>query len=73
MSYCDGLCPDLDERTHKCRLTGEKLAVLKGWWGTTHEHGGFCERDENKERVENLEGRDELEGNSSISCTGIRI
>lgn len=46
MSYCDGLCPNLNERTHKCKLTGEKLVRLKGWWGTTHEHRGFCERDE---------------------------
>lgn len=46
MSYCDGLCPHLNDRAHKCKLTGEKLTTLTGWWGTTHEHRGFCERDE---------------------------
>lgn len=60
MSYCDGLCPNLNERTHKCKLTDEKLITLTGWWGTTHEHRGFCERDEkNKAKCEDLDGGSE--------------
>lgn len=55
MSYCDGLCPNLNERTHKCKLTGEKLTQLTGWWGTTHEHRGFCEYDEqDNKRLEGM-------------------
>lgn len=56
MGYCNGLCPYLDNEKHKCRQTGEKLGYIKGWWGTTHEHRGFCERDE-----ENVERSNEHE------------
>lgn len=52
MSYCNGLCKYLNERRHICELTKEKLSYIKGWWGTTHEHRGFCEED-NIETEEN--------------------
>ena len=55
MSYCDGLCPHLNDRTHTCKLTKKKLIQLKGWWGTTHEHTGFCEHDkQNRERINRM-------------------
>lgn len=55
MSYCDGDCPNLNDRAHKCELTGEKLTQLKSWWGTTHEHRGFCEYEKaNIERAETI-------------------
>lgn len=54
MSYCDGMCPHLNEKAHKCNLTGAKLVYLKGWWGTTHEHMGFCRCDEDMEKDKNL-------------------
>lgn len=41
MGYCNGLCPHLDSEKHKCQKTGKKLGYIKGWWGTTHEHHGF--------------------------------
>ena len=48
MSYCNGLCEHLDERKHKCKLTGEKLSYVNGWWGIAHEHQGFldCDKDD---------------------------
>lgn len=46
MGYCNGFCPYLDNEKHKCRQTGEKLGYIKGWWGTTHEHYGFKDCDD---------------------------
>lgn len=54
MSYCNGNCPHLNEKAHKCSLTGKKLGYKKGWWGTTYEHRGFCENEENVERSKDL-------------------
>jgi len=31
MGYCNGSCDNIDERKHKCNLTGEKLSRIKGW------------------------------------------
>lgn len=48
MSYCDGNCEYLNDKKHKCELTGEKLTVFKqrGFISfTAHEHSGFCEKD----------------------------
>jgi len=48
MSYCDGICKHLNERKHKCELTGEKLTYMKQSCGieySVHEHRGFCEKD----------------------------
>lgn len=55
MSCCNGLCKYLDERKHKCELTGEKLAYVKGWWGTTHEHRGFLDCDKEDAESEGSE------------------
>lgn len=49
MSYCNGLCEHLNERRHKCELTGEKLSYIKGWWGITHEHKGNLDCDKNED------------------------
>lgn len=49
MGYCDGLCPYLDSKKHRCEQTGERLGYIKGWWGTTYEHHRFAAcNDENK-------------------------
>jgi hypothetical protein len=49
MSYCDGTCKYLNERKHKCELTGEKLTYIKYSSAVikclVHEHRGFCEKD----------------------------
>lgn len=48
MSYCEGTCKHLNERKHKCELTGEKLTYMKQSCGieySVHEHRGFCEKD----------------------------
>lgn len=48
MSYCNGNCEHLNEKKHKCELTGEKLTVMKYRGAisyTAHEHVGFCEKD----------------------------
>lgn len=47
MSYCNGKCEHLNEKKHKCELTGERLTVMKcgGIAYTVHEHRGFCEKD----------------------------
>lgn len=51
--YCDGQCKNLDEKKHKCKLTGEKLSYVrygkKGAEFIVHEHNGVCVQDENKE------------------------
>ena len=48
--YCDGRCQYLNERKHKCELTGEKLTYMKQTGSisfSVHEHRGFCKGDEN--------------------------
>lgn len=48
MSYCDGNCEHLNEKKHKCGLTGEKLTFMKYDGGISyeaHEHRGFCEKE----------------------------
>ncbi|MGN0352408.1 MAG: hypothetical protein ACI4ES_12215 [Roseburia sp.] len=48
MSYCNGNCEHLNEKKHKCELTGEKLTVMKYRGAisyTAHEHRGFCDKD----------------------------
>lgn len=43
--YCDGRCQYLNERKHKCELTGEKLTYMKQTGSisfSVHEHRGFC-------------------------------
>lgn len=43
--YCDGRCQYLNERKHKCELTGEKLAYMKQTGSisfSVHEHIGVC-------------------------------
>lgn len=51
--YCDGTCKYLNERKHKCELTGEKLSYMKQTGSlsfTVHEHRGFCKEDSKNER-----------------------
>lgn len=53
MSYCNRSCQYLDEKKHKCILTGEKLTRMK-YSGAiefeVYEHKGFCKEDgENNE------------------------
>lgn len=46
MSYCKGTCKHLNEKKHKCELTGEKLTYMKCNCGvsyTVHEHRGVCD------------------------------
>lgn len=48
--YCDGRCQYLNERKHKCELTGEKLTYMKQTGSisfSVHEHIGVCKGDEN--------------------------
>lgn len=48
--YCDGRCQYLNERKHKCELTGEKLTYMKQTGSisfSVHKHRGFCKGDEN--------------------------
>lgn len=43
--YCDGRCQYLNEREHKCELTGEKLTYMKQTGSisfSVHEHRGVC-------------------------------
>lgn len=43
--YCDGRCQYLNERKHKCELTGEKLTYMKQTGSisfSVHEHRGVC-------------------------------
>lgn len=43
--YCDGRCQYLNERKHKCELTGEKLTYIKQTGSisfSVHEHRGVC-------------------------------
>lgn len=49
MSYCNGLCEHLNEKRHKCELTGEKLTYIKGWRGITHEHRGNLDCDKSEQ------------------------
>ena len=47
---CNGRCQYLNERKHKCELTGEKLTYMKQTGSisfSVHEHRGFCKGDEN--------------------------
>ena len=42
--YCDGRCQYLNERKHKCELTGEKLTYMKQTGSISffvHEHRDF--------------------------------
>ena len=52
MSYCNGDCEYLNEKKHKCELTGEKLTFMK-YSGdisySVHEHRGFCEKEKDNE------------------------
>ena len=46
--YCNGTCKYLNERKHKCELTGEKLSYMKQTGSlsfTVHEHRGICKGD----------------------------
>lgn len=43
--YCDGRCKHLDAKKHKCNLTGEKLAYMRGSGFIVHEHSGLCAND----------------------------
>ena len=46
--YCNGTCKYLNERKHKCELTGEKLSYMKQAGSlsfTVHEHRGICKED----------------------------
>lgn len=48
MSYCNGNCKYLNQKKHKCELTGEKLIYMKWKNGIefiAHEHLGFCKED----------------------------
>lgn len=50
--YCNGQCVNLDEKKHKCNLTGEKLSYVRYGSRKTgfivHEHSGVCAQNENK-------------------------
>ena len=48
MVYCNGLCPYLNSKKHRCEQTGERLGYIKGWWGTTYEHHGFADCDKSE-------------------------
>lgn len=57
--YCDGRCQYLNERKHKCELTGEKLTYMKQTGSisfSVHEHRGFCKG----KKVEQLKDEQEL-------------
>lgn len=45
--YCNGQCKYLNEKKHKCDLTGKKLAYMRygkrGSGFIVHEHDGICE------------------------------
>ena len=46
--YCNGTCKYLNERKHKCELTGQKLSYMKQTGSlsfTVHEHRGICKGD----------------------------
>ena len=46
--YCNGKCKYLNERKHKCELTGEKLSYMKQTGSLSfavHEHKGLCKGD----------------------------
>lgn len=46
--YCNGTCNYLNERKHKCELTGEKLSYMKQTGSLSfavHEHRGVCKGD----------------------------
>lgn len=46
--YCNGTCKYLNERKHKCELTGQKLSYMKqtgSLYFTVHEHRGICKGD----------------------------
>ena len=46
--YCNGTCKYLNERKHKCELTGEKLSYMKQSGSLSfavHEHRGICKGD----------------------------
>ena len=55
--YCDGQCKNLDEKKHKCNLTGEKLSYMRYGGRKTgfivHEQNGVCAQDENKKEDSN--------------------
>lgn len=51
--YCNGTCKYLNERKHKCELTGEKLSYMKQTGSLSfavHEHRGICKVDREHER-----------------------
>jgi hypothetical protein len=57
MSYCDGNCKHLNDKKHKCELTGEKLTFMKYKGAVSfsvNEHRGFCKFD-NPELLESEE------------------
>lgn len=46
--YCNGTCKYLNERKHKCELTGEKLSHMKQAGSLSfavHEHREICKFD----------------------------
>ena len=57
MSYCDVNCKHLNDKKHKCELTGEKLTFMKYKGAVSfsvNEHRGFCKFD-NPELLESEE------------------
>lgn len=56
MSYCDGLCKNLEERKHKCTKYNKKLGYVKykskSYSYTTHEQCTECAEDEANSQVE---------------------
>lgn len=51
--YCNGTCKYLNERKHKCELTGEKLSYMKQAGSLSfavHEHRGTCKGDKENGR-----------------------
>lgn len=53
--YCNGTCQYLNERKHKCELTGEKLSYMKQTGSLSfavHDHRGICKGDrENGKKI----------------------
>lgn len=59
MSYCYGLCEHLNEKKHKCELTGEKLSYIKMSGILAHEHVGTCQVEEKQyERCKGCDFKD---------------
>ena len=58
---CNGTCKYLNERKHKCELTGEKLSYMKQTGSlsfTVHEHRGICKGDRDNGRQIFIQGKE---------------